>query len=82
MHVVHEFERPVRDHDAPALVVRHSAGLDGLGDCADLVHLEEKARAGLLLNACLDPLDVGHLRKGDRQTEVQRERESIVCVRV
>ncbi len=34
-------------------------GGDGLGDGADLVHLEEQAVAGLLVDGGLDPLGVG-----------------------
>mmetsp|Transcript_104443 Transcript_104443/g.271899 ORF Transcript_104443/g.271899 Transcript_104443/m.271899 type:complete len:223 (+) Transcript_104443:78-746(+) len=32
----------VRNHDAPALLLAHLARLDGLGDGADLVHLQEQ----------------------------------------
>jgi hypothetical protein len=52
--------RPVGDHDAPALGLRELAGSDGLGDSADLVHLEEEAAAGLLLDGSVDALGVGH----------------------
>ena len=30
---------PVRDHGAPALLLRHVVRLDRLGHCANLVHL-------------------------------------------
>lgn len=52
--------RTVRDHDAPAGSVRVLGGLDGLGESADLVDLEEKGVAGLLLDGSLDALGVSH----------------------
>merc|ERR1719240_1843304 len=51
----------VRHHDSPALVLAHLASLDSLRDGPDLVHLQEKGIARLLL----------HLRSGILVLEVQ-----------
>jgi len=49
----------VADHDVPVVAHRHVAGLDALGDCADLVDLEQQRVAHLLLQRHVDALDVG-----------------------
>ena len=49
----------MRDHDAPAGGLGVEAGLDGLGDGADLVDLEEEGVAGLLLDGHGDTSGVG-----------------------
>lgn len=51
---------PVRHHGAPAIALGQLVSLDGLGDGADLVDLEQQAVAGLLLDGGGDPLGVGH----------------------
>ena len=45
-------------HDAPAGLLGHVAGLNGLGDGANLVDLEQEGVAELLVNASLDALRV------------------------
>merc|ERR1719397_580220 len=52
--------RPVRDHGAPALLLGHVVRLDGLGHCADLVHLQQEAIARLLLDSRGNSVGVGH----------------------
>merc|ERR1719460_1982203 len=52
--------RPVRDHGAPALLLGHVVRLDGLGHCADLVHLQQEAIARLLLDGSGNSVGVGH----------------------
>ena len=49
---------PVRHHSAPALGLGHVVSLDGLGDAANLVDLEQEPVAGLLLDGGGDPLGV------------------------
>ena len=44
----------VRDHDTPAGLLRHFAGLDGLGHGANLVDLEQQRAAVLAVNGLLD----------------------------
>lgn len=51
--------RAVRGHDTPAVGLRELNGLDRLGDGADLVDLEEKGVASLLLDGGLDAEGVG-----------------------
>lgn len=51
--------RSVRDHDTPAIGVGVLGSLDRLGQCADLVDLEEEGIAGLELNGLLDADGVG-----------------------
>mmetsp|Transcript_54085 Transcript_54085/g.136063 ORF Transcript_54085/g.136063 Transcript_54085/m.136063 type:complete len:475 (-) Transcript_54085:104-1528(-) len=51
--------RSVGDHDAPSVLLRDFARLDGLGDGADLVDLEEEGVACLGVEGLLDALDVG-----------------------
>jgi len=41
------------------LLLGHVVGLDRLGDCADLVHLEEKSVACLLLDSSGNSVGVG-----------------------
>lgn len=45
--------RSVRDHDAPTTLLRVVSGLDGLGDGADLVDLEQQTVARLLLDSAV-----------------------------
>lgn len=47
------------DHGAPAILFGQQMGLNGLGDGADLVDLQQQAVAGLLLNGSLDTLGIG-----------------------
>lgn len=49
----------VGDHDSPSSVVRVLGSLDRLGKGSDLVDLEEKGVAALLLDGLLDALGVG-----------------------
>jgi hypothetical protein len=49
----------VRDHDAPAGTKGILGSLDGLGDCADLVDLQQKCVTRLELNGLLDKFRVG-----------------------
>lgn len=49
----------VRDHDAPSSAESILGGLDGLGDGADLVDLQEKGIARLELDGLLDEGGVG-----------------------
>merc|ERR1719411_833419 len=51
---------PVRDHGAPALLLRHVVRLDRLGHCANLVHLQQQTIARLLLNCSGNSVGVGH----------------------
>ena len=48
------------DHDAPTSALRHGASLDGLGNRANLVHLEEEGVAKFLIDTSLHTLGVGH----------------------
>lgn len=50
----------VRDHDTPAVGVGVLGGLDGLGESADLVDLEEESVARLELDGLLDAQGVGN----------------------
>ena len=50
----------VGDHDTPAVGVGVLGGLDGLGESADLVDLEEEGVARLELNGLLDAQGVGN----------------------
>lgn len=50
----------MRHHGAPAVALGQKVGLNGFGDGADLVDLEQQAVACLLLDGGLDPLGVGH----------------------
>lgn len=47
------------DHDVPPVAHGHVAGLDALGDGADLVDFEEQRVAHLLLQRNVDSFDVG-----------------------
>mmetsp|Transcript_21217 Transcript_21217/g.37799 ORF Transcript_21217/g.37799 Transcript_21217/m.37799 type:complete len:512 (-) Transcript_21217:122-1657(-) len=51
--------RAVGGHDAPARGLGHAHGLDGLGDGADLVHLEQQRVAVLALDGLLHARGVG-----------------------
>ena len=55
----YEILSPVRHHGAPALGLGHVVRLDRLRHAADLVDLEKKAVAGLLIDSGGDPLGVG-----------------------
>jgi len=50
--------RAVGSHNTPTSLLGHADSLDGLGDGADLVHLEEKGVDALGLNTALDALGV------------------------
>ncbi|GBE58766.1 phosphopyruvate hydratase, putative [Babesia ovata] len=50
---------PVGNHHTPAVGVTQKAGVDGLGDRSDLVHLQQKSVASLLGEGGLDTLGVG-----------------------
>ena len=56
---VFSFARSVGDHDAPAGIHRHLSGLDGLGEGSNLVNLQQKSVAGLLVQGSLDSGGVG-----------------------
>lgn len=52
---------PVRDHGSPSVLLGQQMCVDGLGDGADLVYLQEEAVASLLFHGSRDALGVGHL---------------------
>lgn len=49
----------MRHHRAPSVLLRQQMSVDGLGDGADLVDLQQQAVAGVLLDGGLDALWVG-----------------------
>lgn len=49
------------DHGAPSIQLGEQVRVDGLGDAADLVDLQQQAVAGLLLHRRRDALRVCHL---------------------
>jgi hypothetical protein len=51
--------RTMRDHDTPAVGESILGSLDSLGDGTDLVDLEQKGVASLLLDGLLDEAGVG-----------------------
>ena len=51
-------------HDAPVVLLAQLDSVDGLGDGADLVDLQQERVAGLLLDGGLDASHVGHLVGG------------------
>lgn len=51
--------RAVGDHHSPSSAESILCGLDGLGNCADLVHLKEERIARLQLNGLLDEFGIG-----------------------
>jgi len=50
----------MRDDVAPADFAAELDGVDGFGDCADLVELDQDGVGGLFLDAPADELGVGH----------------------
>ena len=49
----------VGSHDAPASLLGHFDGVDGLGNGTDLVHLEQQSVTKLLIHSGLDKVRVG-----------------------
>lgn len=48
------------DHDTPSSVHGHLSGFDGLGEGTNLVNLQQKSIAGLLVQTSLDSRWVSH----------------------
>ena len=76
------FAGAVGSHDTPASLLGHADGLDGLGDGADLVHLEQEGVAPLAVDGGLHALRVGHQQvvADDLAVVLRRERGGVFSV--